>query len=72
MLEALVPAMLAVDPALRLIAVENGAGWDAAWAMNAAVGPHIAATSIHCGYANSGNNGSPTSIPDFTTQVGRE
>ena len=71
MLELVVPAMLAVDASLDLVVVENGAGWDAEWATNPFVGPHITATSIHCGYATSGNGGSPTFIPDFTTQVRR-
>jgi hypothetical protein len=60
MLAGLVPALLAVDPTVRLLAVEGGAAWDAAWQATEGVGGHVFATSFHGGYSTaSGSGGSP-------------
>lgn len=66
MLAVLVPAMLAVDPTVKLSVVEGGGAWDAAWAGDAAVGPFVSLTSFHGGYCNS--NG-PLFPSDFTSEV---
>lgn len=69
MLQQLVPAMLAVDPTLRLSAVEAGAAWDTAWASDPAVSPFISLTSFHGAYSNSGPDGSPVEPQDFIDQA---
>ncbi len=60
--------VLSCRAVLQLVAVEGGTDWDAAWAQ-APIGQHIAATSYHGGYANSGPGGLPQSPAEYTQQV---
>ena len=68
-LEALVPAMRAVDPSLQLLVVEAGAGFDTPAWQDADFSPFVAAASAHVGYANSDSGGSPASAAAATAQA---
>ena len=69
MLGALVPALLAADPALTLLAVSADDAFNKEWLNTAAVTPFVGAASVHIAYANSDGGGSPASAASATAQA---
>ena len=69
MLGVLVPALLAADPSLTLLAVSADDAFNKEWLNTAAVTPFVGAASVHIGYANSDSGGSPASAAAATAQA---
>jgi alpha-N-arabinofuranosidase len=69
MLEALMPALLAADPSLTLLAVSADDAFNKDWLNTPSVTPFVGAASVHIGYANSDGGGSPASPAAATVQA---
>lgn len=67
-LEKLIPAVRAVDPSVKLVAVHSDATFDQPW-INSDFTPFISSASVHIGYSNSDSGGSPASAAAATTQA---
>ncbi len=67
-LESLIPAVRAVDASIVLIVVDGGPRFDGAWVAQNFTSL-INATSSHVGYANSDQDGSPSSASHATAQA---
>jgi hypothetical protein len=67
-LESLIPAVRAVDASIALIAVDGGPRFDSAW-VSQNFTSLIYATSSHVGYANSDQDGSPSSAGHAAAQA---
>ena len=68
-LETLIPALRAVDSSLTLLVVDGGVNFNTPAWVSQDFTPFISATSSHVGYANSDENGSPTSNVSATNQA---